>query len=145
MNYRKLRIAWSVAWGILCLLLIVFWVRSYWRYDLFQRESKGNGFRIHSGVGVVQLKIGGGLRGSGLVSGRIVGGPKHLQSSPFSKVFKSFERKTSEWIVPIWFFVLCSGAPAVGPLLRWRFSLRTLLIAMTLVSAGLGWAVYALR
>src|SRR5262245_48948599 len=27
---RGLRIAWSVWWGILCVLLVVLWVRSYW-------------------------------------------------------------------------------------------------------------------
>ena len=31
MRFRKLRIAWSVACGIACVLLIVLWVRSYWR------------------------------------------------------------------------------------------------------------------
>ena len=30
MRFRKLRIAWSVGCGILCVLLIVLWVRSYW-------------------------------------------------------------------------------------------------------------------
>ena len=30
MRFRKLRIAWSVTWGIACVLLIVLWVRSYW-------------------------------------------------------------------------------------------------------------------
>jgi len=29
MKFRKLRIAWSVAWGISCVLLVVLWVRSY--------------------------------------------------------------------------------------------------------------------
>src|SRR5262245_41449478 len=29
MRYRKLRIAWSVFWGLVCLLLSVLWVRSY--------------------------------------------------------------------------------------------------------------------
>jgi hypothetical protein len=33
MKYRKLRIAWSVGWGLACVLLIVLWVRSYWRVD----------------------------------------------------------------------------------------------------------------
>src|SRR5690349_20538275 len=33
MKYRKLRITWSVMWGLVCALLIVFWVRSYWRFD----------------------------------------------------------------------------------------------------------------
>jgi hypothetical protein len=31
MRFRKLRIAWSVFWGIACVLLIVLWVRSYSR------------------------------------------------------------------------------------------------------------------
>src|SRR3954451_8568493 len=35
MRYRKLRIAWSVVWGIACLLLIVLWVRSYWQVEMF--------------------------------------------------------------------------------------------------------------
>src|SRR5262245_21096640 len=30
MRFRKLRIAWSVVWGIACLLVIVLWVKSYW-------------------------------------------------------------------------------------------------------------------
>jgi hypothetical protein len=30
MIYRKLRIAWSVGWGIACVLLIVLWGDSYW-------------------------------------------------------------------------------------------------------------------
>jgi hypothetical protein len=34
MRFRKLRIAWSVGWGVLCLLAIVFWIRSYHRVDL---------------------------------------------------------------------------------------------------------------
>src|SRR3954462_7934574 len=29
MRYRKLRIAWSVAWGLATVLLIALWVRSY--------------------------------------------------------------------------------------------------------------------
>ena len=29
MKHRKLRIAWSVAWGIVTVLLCVLWVRSY--------------------------------------------------------------------------------------------------------------------
>src|SRR4051812_46809034 len=33
MKYRKLRIAWSVGWGVACVLLIVLWVRSFWWRD----------------------------------------------------------------------------------------------------------------
>jgi hypothetical protein len=30
MTFRKLRIAWSVFWGVACVLMVVLWVRSYW-------------------------------------------------------------------------------------------------------------------
>ena len=33
MKNRKLRIVWSVAWGIVAVLLVVLWVRSYWCVD----------------------------------------------------------------------------------------------------------------
>ena len=33
MRFRKLRIAWSVACGLACVLLIVLWARSYWWCD----------------------------------------------------------------------------------------------------------------
>src|SRR5689334_2853665 len=33
MRYRKLRIAWSVVWGLLALAVFVLWVRSYWWQD----------------------------------------------------------------------------------------------------------------
>jgi hypothetical protein len=36
MRFRKLRIAWSVVWGVVCLVLIVLWARSYrMSYDLY--------------------------------------------------------------------------------------------------------------
>jgi hypothetical protein len=44
-------------------------------------------------------------------------------------------------ILPYWFLVVATGAPATVLLVKassWRFSLRTLLIAMTLVAVVLG-------
>src|SRR5689334_7673711 len=34
MKYRKLRIAWLAMWGLLTVLLLVLWVRSYWWIDV---------------------------------------------------------------------------------------------------------------
>src|SRR5262245_45649718 len=34
-RFRKLRIAWSVGWGLVAVLLVVLWVRSYWRIDMY--------------------------------------------------------------------------------------------------------------
>ncbi len=45
----------------------------------------------------------------------------------------------------VWVAVLLSIAFALVPWLPWRFSLRTLLIGMTLAAIGLGWIVYAIR
>ena len=41
MRFRKLRIAWSVVWGIACVLLIVLWVRSYWQVDILWHNLYG--------------------------------------------------------------------------------------------------------
>src|SRR5262245_43262799 len=36
MRYRKLRIAWSVFWGAVAVLLLVLWVRSFYIADVIQ-------------------------------------------------------------------------------------------------------------
>src|SRR6186713_3174521 len=33
MKYRKLRVAWSVVWGVVAVLFCALWVRSYWWVD----------------------------------------------------------------------------------------------------------------
>jgi hypothetical protein len=51
-------------------------------------------------------------------------------------------------IIPDWFLVLVLGTGAAAPWipwLRWRFSLRTLLIATTLVAVVLGTIVWSMR
>src|SRR5688572_14017793 len=41
MKYRKLQIAFSAVCGVLCLLLVVLWVRSYWYQDVAFSVSGG--------------------------------------------------------------------------------------------------------
>jgi hypothetical protein len=48
MSYHKLRIAWSVGWGIVCLLLIALWVRSYWWTDTIYYVQRPSHF-LHLG------------------------------------------------------------------------------------------------
>jgi hypothetical protein len=50
---------------------------------------------------------------------------------------------TAFQVVPFWLLVLTCGLISVIPWPRWHFSLRTLLIATTLVAAGLGLLVWA--
>jgi hypothetical protein len=53
MNFRKLRIAWSVFWGLACVLLIVLWVRSYWWFDTLPIQNR---FGKH-GISAIQGKL----------------------------------------------------------------------------------------
>jgi hypothetical protein len=59
MTYRKLRIAWSIAWGAHCLLVVTLWVRSYWWQNWFQ-WTFANGSQIDcvSASGLMQLGYG---------------------------------------------------------------------------------------
>src|SRR4051812_22807060 len=42
MRFRKLRIAWSVAWGVAAVLSVVLWVRSYWSAMQFMKIDLPN-------------------------------------------------------------------------------------------------------
>jgi hypothetical protein len=57
------------------------------------------------------------------------------------------ERQLSAKLVylPFWFLVLFAATMAGIPWLRWRFSLRTLLIATALVAVGLGVVIYRVK
>src|SRR5262245_7567786 len=58
MKYRKLRIAWSVAWGVIAVLLCVLWVRSYWWMDAAFRASATNVVHVTSLSGEIILTAG---------------------------------------------------------------------------------------
>ena len=59
MRFRKLRIAWSVVWGLATVLLIVLWVRSLWEIDIYGNQlSDVNGFTLLSRNGAIYCAIG---------------------------------------------------------------------------------------
>src|SRR5262245_54729365 len=53
MKLRKLRIAWSVIWGVLCLLLIVLWVRSYTWEEAVYRDGLTRSLGLISTRGII--------------------------------------------------------------------------------------------
>src|SRR5689334_2253638 len=56
MKFRKLRIAWSVACGVACVLLIALWVRSYCRDVGFTRMGSNKIYTdIASNFGIVTV------------------------------------------------------------------------------------------
>jgi hypothetical protein len=165
MKFRKLRIAWSVVCGIACVLLVVLWVRSYWWCDMFEKRTASQLLQLDSRKGrlsfwqnnlgwpgqspkVTQLLL------YSMDKGRFYG---HCPADAYQKPFwnqasiLAFGRFGSELqrviFIPYWFPVLISSALAAVPWIRWskRFSLRTLLIATTLVAVVLGLIVWAVR
>ena len=142
MRFRKLRIAFSVTCLIACVLLIVLWVRSFHEIDWVAGPLPGSsGFCVMSRIG-----------GLGFV---LLLQPDQADRVWVMKTEPIFELKLPyrtalgfvEYLatptayrvrVPYWFPFLLSAAAAGVPWLRWRFSLRTMLIATTLVAAALG-------
>jgi hypothetical protein len=164
-RYRKLRIAWSVAWGVVAVLLIALWVRSYWWDDMLKvrMPDPQRQFMICSMLGGTRLYTTS-------VSPRANWNHRYWRTSTIS-VAAELEGLDVRWpyrfgldrlytfelfsrhynpdhsrivALPHWMLVVTFTAFAVAPWVRWRFSLRTLLIATTLVAVVLG-AIIALN
>jgi hypothetical protein len=142
MRFRNLRIAWSVLCGIACVLLCVLWVRSYWWsdgakvYHAPQRmaQLKSMGAAVHAYVGHY----------SGSESGL------RIFSVPLSRIhqYAPFDWQPLPELrvsVPHYALLIALGTVSAVPWIRWRFSLRTLLIVTTLIAVVLGLIVYTLR
>jgi hypothetical protein len=147
LRFRKLRIAWSVGWGIACVLLIVLWVRSYWWADTlaYFHDCRTYGITAEQGNFLPYATEPGGCREdmfrwvstSGLIDHPANSQPKAFH---FSKDFDG----SVLLCIPMWFTVAPLAVFAMAPWLRKSFSLRTLLIATTLVAVVLGLIVWLL-
>jgi len=152
MRFRKLRIAWSVVSGTICVLLIAFWVRSYvWRDACYL----GSHVFISSCYGQISFDVAFPPHSLGQ-NWRYWRGPAGSTVSENSKrefavrnlqmfSFRSF-RSFQPSCFPHWSIVVPFAAFTIAPWLRqisYCFSLRTLLIATTLVAVVLGAVVYA--
>ena len=138
MRFRKLRIAWSVTWGLAAVLLCVLWVRSYWKSDCLWTSHVG----ICSATGVAQLSVRStptnyrGRQWTTLPTRKDIFISPRFAFRPASNM--------SYINVTYWFLILILTTLAAVPWIR-RFSLRTLLIATTLVAVVLGLIVWAAK
>ena len=154
MKYRKLRIAWSVGWGLLDVLLIALWVRSYWWSDRILSGETWATTYVESYVGRNTF----GRYHSDLA--RLPSSEDNeewyiINTTPVKAfdpdsdpAFEFYWRGVDSGIrvtIPSWLLVLFSGILAAVPWFRWRFSLRTLLIATTLTAVVLGLVVWMVR
>lgn len=149
MKFRKLRIAWSVVWGALAVLLCVLWVRSYWSVDLLTRVGNINSLFLESRFG--QLELSRGI--DTLTNAFFSAGSYHLQSEMNADfVRRGYQRgiwgsrfyctffSQGAWrlAVPHWFVASMFALTAGASWLPLRFSLRFLLVATTVVAILLG-------
>ena len=145
MRFRKLRVAWSAFWGLACVLLIVLWVRSYWVADWLL----GGSVNVMSARGHLRFRDTYNMNNAQpqLVSAGI------NRILPFTNLhFRSYDPDAMLPVnvgktIPDWPFataLIVLSASAWIPL-SWQFSLRTLLIATTLVAVVLGLIVAAPR
>jgi hypothetical protein len=156
MNYRKLRIGFSAMCLIGCALIIVSWVASYYYYHAIDRPISSN----HS------ISIGA-YRGMVFVSSySYVQQPSwELQLMDVKDFDADFEQqldqittfrvasllritKTAGSVSVLMTHGMFAALLALGSIVSWRtsqYSLRTLLIGMTLLAVGLGAIVYSVR
>jgi hypothetical protein len=180
-RFRKLRIAWSMFFIFLAVVLALLWVRSYWR----RSEVTAKSIKRHFGFQLVNIESSGGHIWANLTTemGRIDGLPVEpgFYFVPSSSEYdKKIDEDDIEFefgvdsldnlpatlqmagfhfgkygkdddglhaIVPHWFLILVSAALAPLPWIRLprRFSVRTMLIATTLVAIVLGLIVWATK
>ena len=150
MTYRKLRIAWSVGCGVLCVLLVVLWVRSYWWHytlsfnyrtsavDAVSSDGELNWFRVEHPT---PLTFGWHLS---------VHSPDDEVHRYMTYIRPQLEKCTRAG-VSYWHTTIACAIAAVASWVTvpWRnfkqFSLRTLLITTTFVAVVLGLIVAATR
>jgi hypothetical protein len=158
---RLLQIAFSVACGIVCLLLIVVWWRAYHYSDFAGWTFGGQRFTANSELGRLMLAWRVPSPGSPLqgFSSRPVD-PQSPDTVLLKRAMREKENVLGIYIrrdstpagtvgtvgigFPHGYLVVAVATLAAIPWITWRFSVRTLLIATMLVAAVLGLAV-ALR
>jgi hypothetical protein len=141
MTFRKLRIAWSVFCGPACVLLIVLAVRSNWRGDVITCRGGKALIGIESNRGRLAVFRTADRYGPDEFSWSLESYGPDEYVAPRALIFVWPSGKCIG--APHWFGVFALAGLAAFPWLRWRFSLRTLLIATTLVAVVLGLAVWA--
>jgi hypothetical protein len=154
MRFRKLRIAWSVVWGLFAVLLIVLWTRSYvWQEEIGYTFADRRELSCTSFRGCLQFVWDDTIFPQ-TPSGKWIWGSYHIKETYGNDPLKIATRPWNAEIstdylylgVPHWSLLLLTLGMAVIPWTRQlqrRFSLRTLLIATTLLAVILGLVVYA--
>ena len=133
-----------MAWGIVAVLVIALWVRSYWHIDGLCYTGRVNYVRIGSQIGVVGFKWQPFEPGTKVLN-------KPGLALMTGAVRPDSGKPRIQWLwrpevvlinVPFWLCATFFSVLTVAPWLCWQFSLRTLLLATTLFALTLGTIVW---
>jgi hypothetical protein len=154
MRFRKLRIAWSVFWGLACVLLIALSVRSfYWRDSIYHDPPAKPDGQLPDIVGVISF------HGNVILTQYIDpfseaegwGIANELLDDdieiPATTLGFALRRDTDgvSVSIPYWLLIAVCGTLAVATWIDGGFSLRALLIVTTLIAVVLGLIVWISR
>jgi hypothetical protein len=147
---RYMRIAFSATCVIACVLLIALWVRSYFVEDVLALNVSGQHWQIGTSRG--GLGMHASMRTKILQPrwGYAFASLSPYVGSDSNWAFKHWTDMSGSYVTvgfPDLFVLVIAATLATIPWIRWssRFSLRTLLIATTLVAVVLGLIVAVLR
>ena len=149
MRYRKVRIAWSLGWGLVAVMVLTLWVRSFWWMQITHipiSDQVTVSFGLLPGVcGVGLPTTHHGWETHKAVVKKDWGPTVGYDYS--SALMGTFVVNSREAVVPCWFLFAMTVGAVTAPWLHWskRFSLRTLLIATTLLGVVLGLWAWAMR
>ena len=150
MKHRELRIAFSAACSIACVLLSVLWVSSYWKqYTVTWNITKNTALMTYSAAGGLFVYLGNTqfkypyeIDSYALDAETI----KVFRASNAKKAFRIINEDGGvDTVIPLPLALSLTAAFAALPWLGYRFSLRTLLIATTVIAVALGIIVWMTR
>jgi hypothetical protein len=164
---RGLRIARMVGCGVMCVLLIALWVRSYWRSDSFTTLIGSNSITYSSFLGGTRIGWEPRIRNQKAPRWKYesqstddiyktvrrlaapTGKPPVLPDRSF--LFRlDFDTHVGRIRIPHWLLtvpLIIITAVSIRPWIhwQWKFSLRTLLIATMLIAVVLGLMAWSIR
>jgi hypothetical protein len=143
---RGLRIAWTAFFGILCVLLIVSWVRSYWWMDIVAIPRPPERFMAVSYYGRIywsKVALDKAVSEPDAVGSLTIHDDWTMVQKVIDDLFDDGSYHSAGHVI----WVLVAGTLAAFPWAesKWQFSLRALLIATTLFAVVLGLAIAYLR
>ena len=147
--FKALRIAFSGTCVIVAVLLCALWVRSYWWVDQLNGPVPLSQVVHISSLPhkIMILRLKSRPSEFGVISTSVAAwmdAQERYSTKPLSAV-PTFSVSSHVIIFPHWFATMLFATLTALPWLRWRFSLRTLLIATTLVAVVMGLIVWASR